>query len=146
MEEHSTGLLRPRQFCEDCVTYTQTLTDARSMVWLATQRGKHEVKILQYLIVQTQGQAIALASLATEGRTALSGGTLLDQSDLAGNAQAWQGADVPKAQCRQMAALVCGPLIWRDVYAHITMRFVVLQPRVRACCYWLTTFCSWLAA
>ena len=74
-----------------------------------------------YLVVQTQGQTIALASLATEGRTALSCRTLLHQSDLASHAQSWQGADVPKAQCRQMAALVCGPLIGWDVYAHIAM-------------------------
>ena len=75
----------------------------------------------KYLIVQTQGQAIALASLATEGRTALSCRTLLHQSDFASHAQPWQRADVPKAQCRQMAALVCGPLIGWDVYAHVAM-------------------------
>ena len=91
-----------------------------------------------YLIVQSQGQAIALTSLATEGRTALSCGTLLHQGDLASHAQSWQGADVSKAQCRQMAALVCGPLIGWDVYAHIPMRLVVLQPWMRACCSWLT--------
>ena len=58
-----------------------------------------------YLVVQTQGQAIALA---------------------------------PLAQCRQMAALVCGPLVGWDVYAHIPMGLVVLHSWMRACCCWLT--------
>lgn len=91
-----------------------------------------------YLVVQTQGQAIALAPLAAEGRIALSCGALLHQSDLAGHTQPWQGADVPEAQCRQMAALVCGPLVGWDVYAHIPMGLVVLHLWMRACCCWLT--------